>query len=295
VAEITQRRRQGELIRGVFGILLDAPEGLAAAAVLRELEKRIPPTPFEASTYPSRPNTRRYEKFVRFSTIGPVKAGWLVKERGTWTLTEDGRAALTKYPDPDQFQAEANRLYRVWRREQPAAEEPEAEAPAATAGSLEEAEEAAWAEIREYVGTMPPYDFQELVAALLKAMGYHVAWVAPPGPDQGIDIIAHSDPLGTTGPRIKVQVKRHAETKVNADGLRSFMAVLGQEDVGIFVSVAGFTSEAEREARTQERRRITLLDLDHLVELWIAHFDRLEYEARQLLPLRPIYFLAPNA
>jgi predicted Mrr-cat superfamily restriction endonuclease len=33
-------------------------------------------------------------------------------------------------------------------------------------------------------------------------------YVAPPGPDGGIDLIAHTDPLGTTGPRIKVQVKR---------------------------------------------------------------------------------------
>jgi len=38
-------------------------------------------------------------------------------------------------------------------------------------------------------------------------MGYHVAWVAPPGPDGGVDVIAQSDPLGINGPRIKVQVK----------------------------------------------------------------------------------------
>src|SRR5581483_1369220 len=37
-----------------------------------------------------------------------------------------------------------------------------------------------------------------LVAALLRAMGYHVSWVAPPGPDRGVDIIARTDPLGAT-------------------------------------------------------------------------------------------------
>ena len=42
-------------------------------------------------------------------------------------------------------------------------------------------------------------------------MGYHVAWVAPPGKDRGIDILAWSDPLGTRPPRIKIQVKRHEE------------------------------------------------------------------------------------
>jgi restriction system protein len=79
MAEIT-RRRQGELVRGVFSILKEHPEGLPAAETLRQLEALVRPTPFEDSTYPKNPNVRRYEKIVRFSTIGPVKAGWLVKE-----------------------------------------------------------------------------------------------------------------------------------------------------------------------------------------------------------------------
>jgi restriction system protein len=53
---------------------------------------------------------------------------------------------------------------------------------------------------------MAPYDFQDLVAALLEAIGYHVLWVAPPGPDKGVDIIAGSDQLGIEDPRINVQV-----------------------------------------------------------------------------------------
>ena len=139
---------------------------------------------------------------------------------------------------------------------------------------------------------MPPYEFQELVAALLRAMGYHVGWVAPPGPDQGTDIIATTDPLGATGPRIKVQVKRH-QSKVAVDGIRSFMAVLGPSDIGLFVCTGGFTADAQREARTQETRRITLIDLQQLVELWVEHYAKLEEEERQRLPLRRVYFLAP--
>ena len=63
------------------------------------------------------------------------------------------------------------------------------------ASTIEEAEEAAWAEIEKYLQNMPPYDFQNLVAAPLRAMDYHVSWIAPPGPDKGIDILAHTDPL----------------------------------------------------------------------------------------------------
>src|SRR3712207_7764782 len=65
---------------------------------------------------------------------------------------------------------------------------------------------------RSHIASLGPYDFQNLVAELLRAMGYHVPHVSPPGPDGGIDIMAYRDPLGTTAPRIKVQVK-HRQSK----------------------------------------------------------------------------------
>src|SRR5262249_39239474 len=129
--------------------------------------------------------------------------------------------------------------------------------------TFEQAEEQAWQEIEEHLREMQPYDFQELVASLLQAMGYHVSWVAPPGKDGGIDIVAWSDPLGTRPPRIKVQVRRVGQN-INVDGLRSFLSLLGDDDVGLFVTTAGFTKDAEDLARAQERRKITLIDIEKL-------------------------------
>lgn len=71
--------------------------------------------------------------------------------------------------------------------------------PKAVSITFEQAEEQAWSEIEQYLRAMNPYDLQELVASLLRAMGYHVSWIAPPGKDGGIDILAWSDPLGTDG------------------------------------------------------------------------------------------------
>jgi restriction system protein len=124
-------------------------------------------------------------------------------------------------------------------------------------------------------------------------MGYHVSWNAPPGPDKGIDIVAYNDPLGTSAPRIKVQVKRRAD-KINVDGLRSFMALLGEQDVGIFVSTGGFTPDAQSEARTKETRKITLIDMDQLFELWVKNYDKIEESDKRFLPLKPVYYLAPS-
>lgn len=293
MAEITSRRR-GELVRGVFEVLMDKPDGLPAAQVLKAVEQLVPPSEFERETYERNPSVRRYEKTIRFSTITSVKAGWLVKSGGTWSLTEEGRQAYQSFTDPEAFEREAVRGYRAWAKErQPSQPEIEqASDVTESTGTLEEAEDAAWAEIRTYLTTMPPYDFQRLVAALLKAMGYYVDWIAPPGPDGGIDLIAHPDPLGTTGPRIKVQVKRRDTEKVSAESLRAFMAVVGDQDVGIYISAAGFSQPAEREARSQEKRRLKLIDLEDFVELWVQNMQTLPDLDRRRLPLKPIYFLA---
>ncbi len=152
MAEIT-RRRSGELVHGVFKILLPHPDGLLAKTVLEHLVDVVPPTDFENSTYPSRPNVRRFEKIVRFQTINTVKAGWITKEKGQWTLTDEGRSACEQFTDPEQFFREAIRLYRQWKQDQP--QDEEADLPD-TATTFEEAEEAAWSEIQDYLSDMNP-------------------------------------------------------------------------------------------------------------------------------------------
>jgi restriction system protein len=121
-------------------------------------------------------------------------------------------------------------------------------------------------------------------------LGYYRSLVSPPGRDGGLDIIAYPDPLGTRAPRIKVQVKRNAQ-RVDEDGLRSFLALVNEDDVGLFVNIGGFTRAAEEAARKQERRKITLIDLTRLVELWIEFYAKLDDIARDRLPLTPIHFL----
>lgn len=287
------KKRLGELQRGVFKILLDHPDGLPAREVLKRLEELLPPTDFEKADFPKRPGVRRFEKRVRFGTIAPVKAGWLVKSKGQWTITDEGKKACERFQDPLKFYKESEKLYNQWvQNRADDGNEETGEEPSVTS-TIEEAEESAWTEIAEYMKSINPYDFQNLVAALLRAMGYHVSWIAPPGPDKGIDILAHTDPLGTNVPRIKIQVKRRAD-KVSVDGLRSFMALLSDHDVGIFVSTGGFTSDAESEARTQETRKVTLLDLEKLFDLWVQHYDRIAEADKGLLPLRPVYYLAPS-
>jgi restriction system protein len=290
-------QRRGQLVREVFAVLRHHAEGMRAAEVLAEVERRLPPTPYEASTYARNPNVRRYEKIIRFSSINAVRAGWLVKDRGVWSLTDEGAAAYEQFTDPETFYREAIRLYQSWARQRAGEPEPDEidvdDRDPGAAVTLERAEESAWNEIEHYVARLSPYEFQDLVAALLRAMGYHVSWVAPRGADRGVDIVAHTDPLGASNPRILVQVKHRPESRVPADEIRSFAGVLGERDVGLFVSSGGFTRDAEGEARMQERRRLTAIDLRRFLELWVQHLGAMSDMDRQRLPLKAVYFIAP--
>ena len=294
------RRRTGEFLRKMFQLLINEPAGIKAGAVLAQVASAVPLSEFEKGFYPS--GGQRFEKILRFATVDCVKAGWLQKTKGVWSVTEAGQKAYVKFKDPEAFYREACRLYGLWKEERDAITTPPPgqtsdEAIEAAAEKLsvtfEEAEEHAWAEIEAYLRTSDPFEFQDIVADLLRGMGYHVAWVSPPGKDGGVDIIAYTDPLGATGPRIKVQVKRW-QSKVDSDGLKAFVATINDNDVGIFVCLAGFTKDAADYARNQEKRRITLMDARRLVDLWVQHYGRLDDIARQRLPLAPIYFLAPK-
>ena len=293
MAEIT-RRRQGEILQTLFRVLSDKPDGLPAKDAIACVEERMELTEFEKATFPKHPNLVRFPKIVRFTTIGPVKAGWLLKQKGIWTVADDGKAALERFPDPEALFRESNRLYAVWKAQQPdeATTEvtDEAETRLLNATTLEEAEESARADLLAYMAETPPYRFQDLVGKLLEAMGYHVVWIAPKGPDGGLDLVAQTDPLGVTGPRIKGQVKRRPDSKVGEEELRSFLSLIESHDVGVFISLGGFTSGAERHAR-ESSRRVTLIDGPGLLDLWVEHYPGLDEDGRQLLPVKPVYFL----
>ena len=291
-------KRTGELLRKAAGILFENGEGIHSREIFKKIEDTVELTDFEKGYYPSSNDSPRFAYLIRFASIGMVKGGWLEKNKGIWKLTTIGREAYNSIQDSEKFYLEANRLYKEWERNRPQEEAIEKivdeETPISTTITFEESQEKAWDQVRDYLKTLNGYDFQDLVSDLLTAMGYHVNWVAPRGPDHGIDIIAYSDPLGTKIPRIKVQVKHTIEQTVSANDMRAFISVLGKDDIGIFVSSGGFTKDAEDEARTQESRKITLINLDKLFDFWVEYYDQLTYEARLRLPLKPIYYLAPE-
>lgn len=145
--------------------------------------------------------------------------------------------------------------------------------------------------LERYINDKNAYEFQDLVAALLRGMGYYTPFIAPRGKDGGVDVVAYRDPLGTNSPRIQVQIK-HRGSPASVQEIRQLMGLLQKEgDVGIFVSTGGFTPDGKTTARGSHVH-VELIDLSRFITLWQEFYEKLSDEDKSMLPLTPIYFLA---
>ena len=131
-------------------------------------------------------------------------------------------------------------------------------------------------------------DMQELVAGILRAMGYKTM-ISPSGPDRGKDIIASPDGLGLEDPKIVVEVKHRKNSTMGAPEIRSLLGGLRPNDKSLYVSTGGFSKEARYEAE-RANNSLTLVDLDLLTDLIIQYYDQFDSESRTLLPLRKLYW-----
>ncbi len=288
------KERIAVYLKTALQVLQENGGQLASREVVREVEKRLNLSDYEKARF-EKTGYIRWESILHFYSIDLTKAGWLIKKKGIWYLTPEGAENL-KLP-PRDFITLANKKYREWKQSQPVpvddlaeiSEDEDKQRPSA----YEQAVGLAREEIRNYIDKLDPYSFQDLVAALLRAMGYHTPFVAPRGrPDGGVDILAYRDPFGTESPRIKVQVK-HRNPKVSAPEIRQLLGLLTKEgDTGLFVSTSGYTEEAINAIRSAPKH-VEKLDLDALIDLWEKYFDKMEEEDQALLPLRRIAFLAP--
>jgi restriction system protein len=239
----------------------------------------------------------RWESILHFYTIDCMKAGYLRKQKGIWYLTEEGEKAIQL--GAEKLLNTATKLYREWDSKKKAEDDlkgdlgdfTEEDAVQVQKSLISQYEDEAYSGIKDYVVNKNPYEFQDLVAELLKAMGYFISEIAQRGADGGIDIVAYTDPLGTRQPRIIVQVKHRPHDSVSSDEIQKLAGTLKRNsDVGIFVTSGTFSKPAKKEAR-QSREHIELIDFERFVSLWQEFYPKMSDDQKSFLPLQPIYFL----
>ena len=233
----------------------------------------------------------RWKIYLQFFSIELSIAGYIIRNKGVWHLTEEGQAALKK--TPEDFFSSFHSAYKEHVKKQKSEKvlEDKIDDIKEIPNELEDLQSRAASGIIDYINQKNPYEFQELVAALLRSMGYYTPFIAPKGKDGGIDIIAYQDPLGTTQPQLKVQVKHYPKTPISVDVVRSLGGVLVKEgEVGLLVTSGTFTNDAKREARNYHRR-LRLIDIDEFIDLWIRYYDNMTEADKAVLPITPIYFI----
>ncbi len=234
----------------------------------------------------------RWESILHFYTIDCAKAGFLRKSKGVWYLTDEGEKAIDL--GPEKLLEKAQQAYKKWKARQDKEKDVEGADNQSQQANLDKYEEEAIAGIRNHLASKNPYEFQDMVAALLRAMGYYTPHVASRGKDGGIDIIAYGDPLGTREPRIKVQVKHRPDASIAVDDIRQLLGLLSRSgDVGLFVTSGRYTSEAEKSAR-ESHKHIELINFQRFITLWQEHYNKFDDETKNMLPLQAIYFLGTN-
>src|SRR5947207_3249978 len=91
--------RTGRLVRKVFELLLEHPEGLPIRTILDHIAE---------TDELSEKQTDRFEEVMR-GCVAPIKAGWLLAGRHHLTVSDEGKQAFARYHDSAEFLQEAGR------------------------------------------------------------------------------------------------------------------------------------------------------------------------------------------
>ena len=188
--------------------------------------------------------------------------------RGVWSLTPEGRAAVTQDDEAGVIRRVRQASYALRKggaTSDETAPPSDREAPEAAAGEL------GWRErLLKALGEMHPAAFERLCQRLLREAGFTRVEVTGKTGDGGID--------GTGVLRMNLlsfqvifQCKRW-QGSVGASTVRDFRgAMVGRADKGLILTTGAFTADARREATRDGAPAIDLVDGEALCDLLKQH------------------------
>jgi restriction system protein len=291
-----------KVIFATFQILQEVGGEMRGKKVVDKIRDTIELSEYEKHRY-EKTGYIRWESILHFYTIDCMKAGFLRKQNGIWYLTQEGEEAIKL--GAEKLLDTATKKYREWdakNKKEKTIEDSDDDLEIETTDDktqkqsalLEQYESSALEGLRDFLVEKNPYEFQDMVAILLKSMGYFISHISPKGKDGGIDIIAYTDPLGVKPPRIIVQVKHRPDSSISSDDIQRLAGTMKRSsDVGIFTTSGSFSSYAVIEARSTDKH-IELIDFERFVKLWKENYNKMSDEEKNKLPLHPIYFLGSN-
>lgn len=89
------------------------------------------------------------------------------------------------------------------------------------------------------------------------------------------------------------QVKYKQDTRATSKEIQQLKGTLTGNDIGVFISLAGFSSDAKTISRSLYPH-IELIDLNRFIELWQEFYSKMTDEDKALMQITPVYFIAEN-
>ena len=213
------------------------------------------------------------------------QAGLLSRpRRGVVRITDRGRKMAAAHPDRidvrvlsefPEFIDFKSRSHQPRQAHEPDLAEGGTTPREAVSTAVDEANAAVAAEVLDRVRQREPAFLEQLVLAVLTAMGYGGAAGAAEhlgkAGDEGLDGVIRQDPLGLD--RIYVQAKRYGVNRpVGRPEIQEFVGALhgAQADRGIFITTSRFTPEAVTYT-DRVAARVVLIDGAALSGLMVRH------------------------
>lgn len=121
--------------------------------------------------------------------------------------------------------------------------------------------------LADYLSTMNPFKFEELIKLLLEEMGYDNVEATSPTNDKGVDVVANIE-LGISSVREVIQAKRHKGNinRTVLDALRGSLHRFGAVR-GTVITTGRFSKGTQEAAFERGAAPITLIDGEKLLDL----------------------------
>ena len=125
-------------------------------------------------------------------------------------------------------------------------------------------------DLKKLLRSIDPGKFEHFVRELFSALGAERVEVTQRSGDGGVDVRGTLLVGGAIAVKIGAQVKRWKHI-VDSPVVNETRGSLGLHDVGLVVTTGRFSHEARQAARIEDRKPITLIDGDALVDLMVEH------------------------
>lgn len=133
-----------------------------------------------------------------------------------------------------------------------------------------------------------PFEFEELIGALLEAMGYEMVRVVGKSGDGGVDVIGTLHVSTLAEIQLFVQVKRYQpDAKINKSSVQKLRAGIPFGGQGAFITTSDYSNSARLAAEEEGFPRIGLINGPQLVDLLALHWAEIPDDFRNQLGLRP--------